>query len=300
VSFPYRQGQTPVYGPKPAYLAAKTLATQLAGFAYNKRLAQERADDFVLLFTKTTGQSVETRLAAWTSAKDPHDITIPASPGAFTVINHTGDKTSAIEAAKNSLTITLTDAPQYLLPQKPNAHLRAAALWQRVPPETFVKAPALAELPGAAVPVERGQEPQRVRTHLTLGDAVYAQETVVAPSNPIRVEPLPVTADTLVFDVQNPTGEPFIGEIRLQRVRGLELADWTDKPINLEAGQISSRIAYPVSRVDPTYEVQFEIWRNRRGDRVHAVAQPTITRTFPTAKKSPATAKSTAPSNGTP
>jgi hypothetical protein len=280
VTFPYREGQTPVYEPKPAYLAAGTLAAQLGGYSYNKRLAQQRADDYVLLFSKIGGQPTDVRLAVWTAAKEAHEITLPAMPGAFTITNHTGDKSSTKEATKSGLVITLTDAPQYLVPQKPDAMLRAAALWARVAPETCVKAPGLAELPGAAVPVERGYEPQRARTQLTLGDAAYEQETVVAPANPIHVEPLPVVGDALVFEAQNRTGEPFTGEVRLQRVLGLEPVQWIDQPIQLESGQTAAEVRYAIQRKAPSYQVQFEVWRNRRGDRVHAVVQPTLTRTF--------------------
>ena len=281
VKHPYKSDQPQVYDPKPAYLAAAAFARQLGGLAYDKRLALERGEDYCLLFTSPVND-VDLALAVWTTAADPHSITIPASPGQFRVTDHRGQNTTTLEANDKGLTITLTDAPQYVTPARENALLRAAAKWKRVPPYTFVKAPATAQLPGADVPIERGDQPQRVRVRLALPTATFEQETLIAPSNPIRVEPLPVMGQTLAFDIHNPTGEPFAAELRLDAAKGLELAEWTDQPIQLEAGQTSARISYTLKRADPTYELRYEIWRNRRGDRVHNIAQPSTTRRFRT------------------
>jgi hypothetical protein len=276
----YRKDHPQVYDPKPAYLAAATLAKQLGGLAYNKRLALERAEDYCLLFSSPKNE-VDVALAVWTTAADPHPVTIPASPGSFRVTDHVGQNPTTLEANDKGLTITLTDAPQYLIPARENALLREAARWKRLPPYTFVKAPATAQLPGAAVPIERGDQPQRARIRLTLPTATFEQETLVAPSNPISVEPLPVSGSALTFEITNPTGEPFTGELRLDSAKGLELDDWTDQPIQLEPGQTSARVSYALKSAQPAYEVRYEIWRNRRGDRVHNVAQSMTTRQFP-------------------
>jgi hypothetical protein len=68
------------YAPKPAYVAAKTLTEQLAGFRFNKRLALEDKRDYLLLFTKDTNIKV----VVWTTA-EPHEVVVPTSPGRFDV-----------------------------------------------------------------------------------------------------------------------------------------------------------------------------------------------------------------------
>jgi hypothetical protein len=114
VLHPYRDGQEPVYEPKPAYLAANTLTTVLAGFRFSKRLPVGGADDYVLSFTKGD----EVRLVAWSIAKNPGTVVIPTSPGRFNVTGHTGQPLPALEAGEKALSVSLTDAPQYLVPKK--------------------------------------------------------------------------------------------------------------------------------------------------------------------------------------
>src|SRR5438093_5917667 len=65
VRYEYRKTGKPVYEPKPAYLAAKTLTTMLNGFSYNKRLALKNPDEFMLLFAKDQ----DVRVALWTSSR---------------------------------------------------------------------------------------------------------------------------------------------------------------------------------------------------------------------------------------
>jgi len=123
VLHPYNAGRDPVYDPKPAYLAARTLTTALGVFRFVKRLAVGTEEEYVLAFTKGD----EVRLAAWTVAASPRTVTIPASPGRFTVTGHTGEALAPLEAGEQGLSITLSDAPQYIVPEAPNARLRAEA-----------------------------------------------------------------------------------------------------------------------------------------------------------------------------
>lgn len=126
---PYHAGRQPVYDPKPAYVAAKALTSALTGFSFNKRLIVEDPHDYVLLFARGD----EVRLAVWTTAIASHAAVIPASPGRFQVTDHLGKSLAPLDADKNGLTITLTDAPQYLVPEAANDLLRIAAAWQRAP-----------------------------------------------------------------------------------------------------------------------------------------------------------------------
>ena len=68
VHFPYSADSRPVYSPKPAYLALKTLSGVLDGYRFTGRLPVGGANDYVLSVTKGT----EIRLAAWTTSA-PHE-----------------------------------------------------------------------------------------------------------------------------------------------------------------------------------------------------------------------------------
>ena len=118
----YHAGESPVYQPKPAYLAAKTLTTVLQGFHFAKRLALGKPEDYALLFRR----GYEVRLAVWTTASAPQPVRIPSSPGEFEVITHTGESGEMVTAAGGGLGCTLTQAPQYLIARTANPRLNSA------------------------------------------------------------------------------------------------------------------------------------------------------------------------------
>jgi hypothetical protein len=128
VAFAYHAGRDPVYDPKPAYKAAQTLAKTLEGFRYNKRLVQKDEADYVLLFSRQddAGQ-LQVRLVVWTTASGPCEIVLPASPGRFKVIGHTGEPLPELVCQDGTLRIRLTDAPQYIIPEGRNELLLRAA-----------------------------------------------------------------------------------------------------------------------------------------------------------------------------
>jgi polysaccharide biosynthesis protein PslG len=111
VRHPYLKGQTPVYQPKPAYLAAQTLTRMLAGYRFEKRLAVGGKDDYVMQLVKGD----EMRLVGWTTAATPRKVVIPAAPGRYAVTGHTGKPLPALVADDKGLSIALTDAPAYLV-----------------------------------------------------------------------------------------------------------------------------------------------------------------------------------------
>jgi hypothetical protein len=117
----YHAGDSPVYQPKPAYLAAKTLTSVLQGFQFTKRLALGTPDDYALLFRRGD----ELRLAVWTTSP-PHLLRIPSSPGEFDVIAHTGETNEPVFANVIGLAFTATRAPQYLIAAKSNSLLSSA------------------------------------------------------------------------------------------------------------------------------------------------------------------------------
>ncbi|MGD1000411.1 MAG: cellulase family glycosylhydrolase [Candidatus Brocadiia bacterium] len=122
VALPYHSGRDPVYDPKPAWRAAKTLTTVLGGCRFAKQLATGRPDDFAVLFERA-GQ---VRLALWTTSRQPHEVTLPSSPGSFELVSHVGERRGTVTVQGDSFTLTATDAPQYLLFNGPNPALADA------------------------------------------------------------------------------------------------------------------------------------------------------------------------------
>ncbi|MEK6279116.1 MAG: cellulase family glycosylhydrolase [Acidobacteriota bacterium] len=110
VSNAYHEGRDPVYDAKPAYLAAKTLATFFSGYRFEKRLVMGSIDDYVFVFRN--GASL--RYAAWTTATREHRIIVPLSPGQYTAVTHSGADAGLIMANQNGVPITLTRSPIYL------------------------------------------------------------------------------------------------------------------------------------------------------------------------------------------
>ena len=111
VAEPYHAGRTPVYDPKPAYRAAKTLTSVLDGFHFVGRIPIGKGEDYILSFAR----GPEVRLAAWTTAKMPHELKIPIAPGRYRVTSHTGDGLPPVVADAAGATVLLDDAPRYLV-----------------------------------------------------------------------------------------------------------------------------------------------------------------------------------------
>jgi len=95
--------------PKPAYTAARTLNTTLAGFTFDKRIETDSADDFVLQFIRDGRQA----LTLWTTGDD-HEITLTLPPGRAALVDMQGER-SRIQWTEPGPKITLTQSPQYLL-----------------------------------------------------------------------------------------------------------------------------------------------------------------------------------------
>jgi hypothetical protein len=106
----YREGHEPVYDPKPAYLAAKTLSSFFSGYRFEKRLAVGSDEDYVLSFRK----SGDVRLAAWTTNTGAHRVQVPFTAGRYASIGHTGRAGGDVTADDKGLTITLSTAPLYV------------------------------------------------------------------------------------------------------------------------------------------------------------------------------------------
>jgi hypothetical protein len=110
------KGQTPVYQPKPAYLAAQTLSRLLQGYCFQKRLPVGTPHDYVMAFVR--GNDV--RLVAWTTDAAPRTVVVPVAPGRYMATGHTGEARPPLVADAKGLSLILTDAPSYLLLERPS------------------------------------------------------------------------------------------------------------------------------------------------------------------------------------
>jgi hypothetical protein len=107
----YHGGRNPVYDPKPAYLAMKTLSAFLKGYTYEKRLDVGKSTDWVLTFR--AGNSV--RIVAWTTEDAKHDVRLPLT-GHFTATGYAGARLNEVPVKGNGSSIELSEEPKYLVP----------------------------------------------------------------------------------------------------------------------------------------------------------------------------------------
>jgi len=107
----YRAGGDVVFDPKPAYLAARTLATLFAGFRFERRERIGSDDEYVLIFRKADA----VRIAAWTTDSRARRVVIPSGLGTYTTTTHTGATGAVLNAGKDGIAITLTNSPIYLM-----------------------------------------------------------------------------------------------------------------------------------------------------------------------------------------
>lgn len=164
VEHPEHPGRQPVYDPKPAYLAARTLTGTLAGYRFTKRIATGDPASYVLLFEQGDRQ----RLAVWTTGSEPAQVKLPARDGRFERISHTGEDRSFVSAEGGHLEVALTDAPQYLVAETPEA-IPADA------PAAHALQAALAVGPGRAVVVQldnQESEPFRGTVRVVEGSGI--------------------------------------------------------------------------------------------------------------------------------
>jgi hypothetical protein len=301
------QGREPVYDPKPSYLAAKALTAALGGYRYNKRLAVgDPASDFVLLFDKggREGDLKDLRLAVWTTSTEPHPLAIPASPGAFHVVDHLGAARADLAADdKGLLTVSATDAPLYLTPAEPNNLLRLAAAVERVPLDTYlpggrehwlslrVRNPLAEPIraiggttdvfephlfpidPGNAenIPcrayVYRDAEARPLTVRIELRERCIVQQwTSVIATNPLALAPLTPSGGKLMIRVDNPSAEAFDGVLFLtDRDGGRQVPS---RRLSLDAGQKDAVVQVPFPG-DATGPYRFGL---RVEDRDHNIA----------------------------
>ena len=113
VRYRYYPGRNPIYDPKPAYLAARTLNVFLNGYNFEKRIPVGNDSDYVLVF-RSGGYY---RIAAWTSSPVPHRVSVPGMAGAFTAVRHSGEAVRDPVSNSQGLTLEISSAPIYLTPR---------------------------------------------------------------------------------------------------------------------------------------------------------------------------------------
>ena len=98
--------------PKPAYLAAKTLSSTLAGFSIDKRLDLGSDEDFAFKLTREKAEAI----ATWTIGKE-HKVTLPVEASEVRIIHFLGkeEKRTASARKNGGLELTISQNPQYLL-----------------------------------------------------------------------------------------------------------------------------------------------------------------------------------------
>jgi hypothetical protein len=203
VAHAHHGDRDPAYDPKPAYLAARTLSSVLKGFRFAKRIAVGGADDYVMLFTKGD----ERVLAIWTIAVESHSLKIPCSAGRFELVRHTGERPAPVTVEADTLTITVDDAPQYLISGKANALLDSAAA---VHPLHATLSPLGSRMMVAQVE-NLGDSPFRGTVQLTRGDAgqaVFGRVEIDLPAGE--------AVSTLTFPLDSAADQDIFAGLRIE------------------------------------------------------------------------------------
>ncbi|MGH2481197.1 MAG: cellulase family glycosylhydrolase, partial [Ktedonobacteraceae bacterium] len=94
--------------PKPAYHAAQTLVSELAGFSLIERVTLPSSTDYALLF----GMGTHRKQVLWTTGQ-PHTIILSINAPSITLTGMTGEIHSQT-ITRGSLSLTLTGDPQYV------------------------------------------------------------------------------------------------------------------------------------------------------------------------------------------
>jgi hypothetical protein len=95
--------------PKPAYLAAKTLASTLSGYTIKERMNLATGDDYAFRLAKDGAQA----MALWTTGQE-HEVRMELKSDKGALISIVGEKI-AIDGQERELRMTISQSPQYLL-----------------------------------------------------------------------------------------------------------------------------------------------------------------------------------------
>ncbi len=264
-NYEYFKDRKPVYNPKPAYIAAKTFNEIFRGFSYKRRLYVGNDDVYILVFSN--GQNV--RLAAWTTMKEPQTITIPCSPGTFKAITYLGEALTDLSTDLNSLRVTVTDAPIYLIPERPDKYLNDFAnsrgftkneklgIWVKFISESDSNLPVNRLMPTTST--------SHSSIRVNDSDPVeFNTKTIIYPAYPLIMNMPVIENNELVIRFLNTGGESFEGKLSLNPADGLELAKLSNPlPVSIKEGDLTPTLRLPLKKpVKNSYSLSFSLEQN--------------------------------------
>jgi len=266
VNYAYFRDRSPVYDPKPAYIAAKTFTETFRGLRYNKRIMCEtstlfsvksRGDVFIILFSNDDHSAV--KFAIWTTAREAQTITTTWIPGKYKAISYLGEELPDVVVERkrglslwsgfngSELTLTVSDGPIYLIPENSEGWNEAAKI------ESFPLA------------VYRDQMSERLYGRRLQGHTVngISQRTEVIGANPLKFGVPFLHGDNLVLFVDNPGGEALSSQsVRITNVEGLELTE-TTRTFQFDPGQTATSLLFPVkTKPTGTYKLGVNLSRD--------------------------------------
>jgi hypothetical protein len=181
--------------------------------------------------------------------RNPPSVSMPAGPGQFVVVGNTGQASEIMiqveDGASPRLSLGASETPIYFRSIQPNPILQIGAAWKRLPLEIILdpketriyndgmsnpldhpitillKGVSRTLQPHAEVSVEHVLDPSRgeiVSAGYTLGllnHDVFSQSTRYVPSSPIDFTVFPTSRAALSVRIDNPSGEPFLGKLRI-------------------------------------------------------------------------------------
>lgn len=254
---------------KPAYVAVKTLTTELNGFSYSARMSVESEDDYLALFTKGDNQC----LAAWTTGK-PHTIKLPMDVKEVEIVSRSGER-SKVEIKSGFIQLELTSSPRYIKPSGISRRWAIEAAWNvsadpkltgdglLIDVESIVKDVPVnhgrIEISGPGIQeakldftkseqakittsfISPGSDKSILRAALYIdGEAEPIKRTITFSTSVCpRVEVLPPTDKALLFDIYRPavgsTGK-LSGRLATGNVQGV-ITEESSVPFTIPKGQ---------------------------------------------------------------
>jgi len=225
---------------------------------------------------------------------DRYTVSVPASRGPFAVYGEYGDGDggyTVVELGSSSrLPLGIGTAPVYFCTIGPNPILQTAASWQRLPLEIILDPkrtriytdevsnpldhPIDIVLNGVSRTLQphekceaehvlqpsRGQSATVTYTLELANHEVFSQSTRLVPSSPIDLTIFPTSRAALSVRIENPSGEPFVGKLRIVPFQDVSSADATPvepggdaAPVELAKGEREKVITLPLKEAPRTH-----------------------------------------------
>ena len=298
----YHAGRDPVYDPKPAYTAMKTLSEQLGGFRFNKALGHEVPRDWSPTLLFCAGREI--RIASW-HIESPE--VKPEPPRQLGVVN-------------------------YSAPEKMDEKERwlVVAGWERLPLEFVVRAPGILKVPFSLknpvvdtwkfevatdlfysytdhlrIPEFRDGVKSRELLgfrevseqvsieiawhgkghavwqllHLGNGKESFVQWSHIIVANGLEVVLLPPGPEMQPLELRNPSAEPFHGEVSVW-FRPNAGNEQPPQRLNFARGELSQVLLFPIP--NRPYE-NLTVWINDDASKPHSVLSPDFLKPEPAA-----------------